>query len=230
MTKTYLITGANRGIGFELARQLSARGDRVLATTRQPQLAEALQKLASDQPLVRVLACDVTDEKSIGSVARELADSVVDVLINNAGVFLTHGSLADFSAEEALLTLQINSIGPVLVTRAMLPALRRARGAKILNLTSILGSIAQTDHGGDHAYRMSKAALAMATRCLAADLREDDIAVVAAHPGWVKTDMGGESAPIALDESVLGLIGLIDRVSSKESGGVFDYRGRTIPF
>jgi NAD(P)-dependent dehydrogenase (short-subunit alcohol dehydrogenase family) len=130
--------------------------------------------------------------------------------------------------EPRLATFQVNALGPLLLTRALLPRLREAKGAKVASLGSGLGSIADNTSGGVYGYRMSKAALSMATRSLAQDLRGDGILAVVLSPGWVQTDMGGPEAPLTVTESAAGLISVLDGLVPAQSGGFFDYRGERL--
>ncbi|WP_257448327.1 SDR family oxidoreductase [Archangium lipolyticum] len=221
-----VITGANRGIGLELVRQYLARGDSVHAGVRTPESAGELAALVEPSGgRLRISACDVALETSV----RAFADSVngpVDLLINNAGMRNRPDDLDQL--EDAARTFEVNALGPLRVTRALLPMLRRARGAKIANISSGLGSIHDNTTGGAYGYRMSKAALNMASRSLAQDLRGEGIVTVVLSPGWVQTDMGGTDAPTPVAESVAGLLSLIDRLTPEDSGSFFGFRGERI--
>jgi len=223
-----VITGANRGIGLELVRQYLARGDSVHAGVRTLERSGGLADLAaSSGGRLRIHACDVADESSVRAFAATVTEPV-DVLLNNAGVRSRPDELQGFDAEDVTRTFQVNAVGALRVTGALLPMLRRARGARIANLSSGLGSIADNSWGGAYGYRMSKAALNMASRSLAHDLREDGIIAVALSPGWVQTDMGGSEAPTPVSESAAGLIALIDRLTLEDSGGFFGFQGERI--
>jgi NAD(P)-dependent dehydrogenase (short-subunit alcohol dehydrogenase family) len=223
-----VITGANRGIGLELVRQYLARGDSVLAGVRTPERSGELAALVEPSGgRLRIHACDVAREESVRAFAAEVRGPV-GLLINNAGVRSRPDGLQEFDADDVTRIFQVNALGALRVTGALLPMLRRARGAKIANLSSGLGSIADNSWGGAYGYRMSKAALNMASRSLAHDLREDGIVVVALSPGWVRTDMGGEEAPTSVAESVAGLMGLLERLTLEDSGGFFGFQGERI--
>ncbi len=223
-----VITGANRGIGLELVRQYLSRGDSIHAGVRTPERSGELAALAeSSRGRLRIHACDVVSEESVRAFAAAVSEPV-DLLINNAGVRSRPDGLREFDAEDVTRTFQVNAVGALRVAGALLPMLRRARGAKIANISSGLGSIADNSWGGAYGYRMSKAALNMASRSLAHDLREEAIIAVALSPGWVQTDMGGSEAPTPVSESAAGLIGLIDRLTLEESGGFFGFRGERI--
>lgn len=223
-----VITGANRGIGLELTRQSLALGNTVHAGTRDPAQAQELTALVgASGGRLHVHALDVTSDESVRAFAAALTGPM-ELLINNAGLRTRRDDLEDLSLEDALRMLQVNALGTLRVTRALLPRLREARGAKIASLSSGLGSIADNTSGGGYGYRMSKAALNMATRSLAQDLRGEGILSVAISPGWVQTDMGGASAPTPVSESAAGLLAVLDRLGLQDSGSYFDFRGERI--
>ena len=184
--RTVLITGANRGIGLELARQYAADGWQVIGTARKPAKADDLRALD-----VRILQLDVTDSQSVDSLAADLAGEPVDLLINNAGIFPRVRKLTDVDFDDIERTFAVNTMGPMRVTRALLPNLTGGDGKTIVHITSRLGSIASNSGGGYYGYRESKAALNMFNRSLSAELRSDGVTCVVVHPGWVQTDMGG---------------------------------------
>ncbi|QRN99173.1 SDR family oxidoreductase [Archangium violaceum] len=223
-----VITGANRGIGLELVRQYLARGDSVHAGVRTPEQAPELTALVEPSGgRLRINPCDVALETSVRAFAASVTEPV-DLLINNAGMRNRPDGLEELDLDGAARTFQVNALGPLRVTHALLPMLRRSRGAKIANMSSGLGSIDDNTSGGAYGYRMSKAALNMASRSLAQDLRDEGIIAVVLSPGWVRTDMGGEDAPTPVSESVAGLLGLIDRLTLQDSGSFFGFRGERI--
>lgn len=237
MPRHVLVTGANRGIGLEFVRQLLARGDRVVAACRQPAKATALNMLSGEHPgRLHVLPLDVADARSREALARELPLTggegpdvlPIDLLINNAGVLHAgerFGQLTDANFDDSF---RINASGPLLLTQALAPQL--ADGATVANISSVLGSIASTERFGTPSYNLSKAAQNMATRLLADALRGRGIRVVALHPGWVQTEMGGDGAQIAPAESVAGLLKTLDGLQAADSGAFFDWNGRTVPW
>ena len=218
------ITGTNRGIGLELTRQYLARGDSVFAGIRKPERSGELTELAKTfGGQLRVIACDVASDASVRSFAADINEPI-DILVNNAGIKTPGDTLAGLNFENAAKTYQVNTLGVLRVSLALLPVLKRSKHPKIANISSGLGSIADSN-GGIYEYRMSKAALNMASRTLALDLRKDGIIVVAISPGWVKTDMGGPGAPTPVAESAAGLIRVIDKVTLAESGEFMSYEG-----
>jgi NAD(P)-dependent dehydrogenase (short-subunit alcohol dehydrogenase family) len=231
MAKHCLVTGANRGIGLEFVRQLLARGDRVIATCRHPGKATALNTLTGEYPgHLHVLPLDVANGKSRAELVRELplvADRI-DLLINNAGVLHSGERFGQLSAAHLDDSFRTNASGPLLLTEALAPAL--ADGATVANLSSTLGSIASTSRFGTPSYNISKAAQNMATVLLAHALRDRGIRVVALHPGWVQTEMGGDGAQIAATASVAGLLRVVDGLSLDDSGRFLDWQGQSQPW
>jgi NAD(P)-dependent dehydrogenase (short-subunit alcohol dehydrogenase family) len=151
----------------------------------------------------------------------------VDVLFNNAGVSSKSPKLELCTKEELTRVLAINSIGPVLVTKALLANVRRGERKLVVNITSQLGSIARNE-GGSYGYRASKAALNMFTSCMAKEHK--DVTFIAMHPGWVQTDMGGQNAPLKVEESVSSMLLALERVGAAHSGGFLNFDGTTIPW
>jgi len=226
-----VITGANRGIGLELARRYLERGDHVDAAVRNPESAHDLAALAERAGgRLRIFPCDVADDASVRAFATALGDVAVDVLLNNAGIMGKWSSLADLDFEDVTRTVNTNAVGTLRVTSALLPHLRRSSVRKVVNMSSRMGSVAENTDGGAYAYRMSKAALNMANKSMSIDLRGEGFTVVVLHPDWVKTDMGGPNAPTSVEESVAGIVKLVDRISPDDSGGFFHFRGHTIPW
>lgn len=226
-----VVTGANRGIGLELARRYLERGDQVEAAVRRPDAAEALGALAGPAGgRLRIHACDVSDDASVRAFAAGLGEVAVDLLINNAGVGGRRQRLGSLDFEDIARTIGTNALGPLRVTEALLPHLRRGSARKIVHVTSGMGSIADNTSGGSHGYRMSKAALNMACRSMAVDLRGEGFTAIVVNPGWVKTDMGGPQATTPVEESARLMIELFDRIGPDQTGTFFDYRGHTWPW
>ncbi len=218
--KTALITGANRGIGLELAKQLQQKGYKVIATCRQssPEL-EALN--------VRIeTGVDVTDSDSIQDLADKLERIPIDLLINNAG-FMQSMSLDSLDFDAMRQQYEINTLGPLRVTANLLPNMKK--GAKIAIITSRMGSI-EDGSGGQYGYRMSKTAVNMVGSSLAKDLKHQGISVALLHPGYVRTDMTGKQGFINTDESATGLIQRIDELNLENSGGFWHADGSLIPW
>jgi len=223
---TILVTGANRGIGLEFVRQYSKDGVSIIACCRDPGSAKALNAIANaSSGKVRVLPLDVGSAPSISDLARTIGTEPIDILINNAGI----GGPKQQSAEQIdpdgwLDTLRVNTVGPALVSQALHDNVRKSRDRKVIVITSMLGSTA--DHGGGmYAYRSSKAAVNNVMRGLSREWAKDGIAVGIFHPGWVRTDMGGKNAAVAVEDSVKGLRQRIAELSAKTSGTYVDYTG-----
>ncbi len=224
---TYLLTGATRGIGFEFARQLSQRGkdDIILATARDPAKATDLARLVHE-----VIPLDVADETSIQKLSDHLKGRPVDVLINNAGVSSEQKSVSDLTMADLRRVFEINSFGPLLVTKSVLANLRKGERKTVFNISSQLGSITNNKGGSSYPYRASKSALNQLTVSLAHELKGEAFCCVVAHPGWVKTDMGGQAAPLEPKDSVKALLELIDRLRPQDTGSFFNYDGKPMPW
>lgn len=225
-----VVTGANRGIGLELARQLTARGDEVVAGVRDPASADELRKTGA-----HVHRLDITDGASVAAFAAALGDTAVDLVINNAGNNGGPGQTVcrlatDLALSSVLRTFDINAVGALRVSLALLPHVRRGTGKKLVHITSGMGSIGDNTSGGSYAYRMSKAALNMMSKTLAVDLRDDGIISFVINPGWVRTDMGGAAAPLPVEESVRNLLARIDAATLAESGEFLNWKGGRYPW
>jgi NAD(P)-dependent dehydrogenase (short-subunit alcohol dehydrogenase family) len=220
-----VVTGASRGIGLELVRQYLGRGDAVVAACRSPDGATALHALGREYgDRLRVLACDVGDDDSVADFAAALEGTAVDLLINNAGVGDWAG-LDAVNTADALRVYNVNALGPLRVTRALRPNLRAGIGRKVAHVTSGMGSIGDNSSGGAYAYRMSKAALNMASKSLAIDLADDGIVSVVINPGWVQTDMGGAGAPLTVQDSAEGMMARFDELTPAHTGAFLNWRG-----
>ena len=220
-----VVTGANRGLGLELCRQLKQAGAHVIGTARDPQGAIDLRALE-----IRVEALDVADAESVAAFAQRLGDTSVDLLINNAGVGGAGEGISELDIDDAERKFQINSLGPIRVTQALMPHLRRGKGRKIAHVSSRTGSISDNGEGGYYGYRISKAALNMFNRSLAVELVGQGFVCVVLHPGWVRTQMGGSSAPQSTEASARGLLRIIGRLRRQDTGRFFDYTGVEIPW
>ncbi len=219
---TYLVTGANRGIGLEYCRQLQQRGDTVIAVCRQP--SDELKALD-----VRVeTGVDITDEASVGELKQTLQGTTLDVLINNAGI-LDRVTLDDLDFDSIRKQFEVNALGPLRLTQALLPNLQP--GSKVVMMTSRMGSIEDNTSGGSYGYRMSKVALSMAGKSLAHDLQPRGIAVAILHPGLVQTRMTGfTDSGITPTESVQGLLARIDQLNLENTGTFWHARGEVLPW
>ena len=222
---TVLVTGANRGIGLEMARQLEARGMNVIGTARNPDKATELKATGA-----RVEQLDVTDADSIAALARTLEGVKIDVLVNNAGI-AGHiaGSFEETDFAQIDLTFAVNTLGPMRVTQALLPNLRAGSHKTVVQISSRMGSIAQNS-GGYYGYRASKAALNMMNSSLALELGKQGFTCVVLHPGWVQTDMGGAGADITPEASVAGILTVLEGLGPEDNGKFYNYLGEEIPW
>ena len=219
---TYLITGANRGIGLELVRQLKNRGEDVIATCRST--SSELNSLS-----VRVeTGIDISSGDSVLKLRKSLNDTKVDVLIQNAGI-AEFNSLSNLDPQSILRQFEVNSLSPLCFVQAMLSHLNKS--AKIALISSRMGSIEDNSSGGSYGYRMSKVALCMAGKSLSVDLKSRNIAVGILHPGLVSTRMTGFTATgIQPQESVKGLIQKIDELSLDNTGTFWHANGEILPW
>jgi NAD(P)-dependent dehydrogenase (short-subunit alcohol dehydrogenase family) len=225
-----LITGASRGLGLEFARQYVERGEQVFAAARHPERADDLQHLAeAHKDGLHVVRIDVGDAASIAAAYREI-DNVLDeldLLINNAGVYTQKSEhLGRLDFDDALEVMRTNAIAPLIVSQEFLPLLRKAKSAKVVSITSGYGSISHNSGGFPYYYAASKAALNMGMRSLAGDVKRDGITVLVLNPGWVRTDMGGPGASLSPEESVRGMIRVIDTAKIDRTGLFFNWKGQ----
>ena len=229
MSKTVLITGANRGIGLEFVRQYLQDGWRVLATCRQPEAAKALNALQDQYPQgLRVEELNVTDWAAVKALGKVFKNETIDLLINNAGLYGDRSqSLGQTDVDDWLNVLAANTIAPLKVVEALLPCL--APEARIATLTSLMGSMADNGSGGNYVYRSSKAGLNAVIKSLSLDLEGRHICVLF-HPGWVLTDMGGPGAMISVDTSVSGMRSVIEQLTPEHSGSFLRYDGKELPW
>lgn len=224
---TLLLTGANRGIGLEFARQYAADGWAVIATCRDPGRAKALGEVKGTVEIERL---DVADAGQIESLASRLGSRPIDLLINNAAIAgRRSASLGALDVAEWMEVLRTNVVAPVKVAERLAGNVAAAESGRIVTITSRLGSIAENS-GGYYSYRSSKAAVNQVMRCLAVDLRRRRITVVVMNPGWVRTDMGGRGAPLSAADSVAGMRRVIAGLKPSDTGGFFSYDGKQIPW
>jgi NAD(P)-dependent dehydrogenase (short-subunit alcohol dehydrogenase family) len=221
----YLVTGANRGIGLAFAREMSRRGDSVIATARHPEQARELKKLG-----VRVERLDVEDDESIAELAERIRGEPIDVLIHNAGIGQAGPGLERLPIKDLEHAFRVNAIGVVAVTQALLRNLRAGQAKKIIGLSSGLVSISHNEEGGWYAYRASKAAMNQLMRTMAREVFCEGFVCVLICPGWVRTDMGGRGAPLSAEESVEAMLHVIDRLEPSDNGRFLDRRGKQIPW
>lgn len=226
MQKTFVITGVNRGLGWEFARQLAAGNNRVIGTARHPETAKELQALS-----VAVEPMDLADEESVTAFARRLDRVPIDTLIHNAAIGSAGPLLEHLSATALAENYRINAIGPIRLTQALLPNLRAGSAKQVIGVSSTAGSISTNEtRGGWYAYRASKAALNQLIRTMALELGSEGFTCVVLSPGWVRTDMGGPNANLSAKESVEGMITVLNRLTSADNNRFFNYLGQSVPW
>jgi NAD(P)-dependent dehydrogenase (short-subunit alcohol dehydrogenase family) len=232
MAAAVLITGANRGLGFEFARQYSAEGWRIFAACRNPATADELGRLAQDRRgRLNVVAMDVTDGESVKNAATQLKDVVIDVLVNSAGIAGVPGQkTGNVDYESWAQVLNVNTMGPLRVLESFCDHIAGSERRLVVTITSGMGSLADNTSGGSIAYRSSKAAVNMVMRSAAIDLAPRGITCVLVNPGWVRTDMGGPKAPLSPQESVTAMRRLIETFGPNQSGKFYNYDGREYPW
>src|ERR1700730_15227156 len=233
MAAAILITGANRGLGFEFASQYLADGWRVFAACRNPGAASKLRCLAQDtRGMLNVVAMDVTDAESVRNVATQLKDVTIAVLITSAGSAAVAGApgqkTGNVDYQSWAHVLDVNTMGPLRVLESFSDHIARSERKLVITITSGMGSLADNTSGGSIAYRSSKAAVNMVMRSAAIDLAPRGITCVLVNPGWVRTDMGGLKAPLSPQESVTAMRRLIDTFGQNQSGNNYD--GREYPW
>lgn len=229
---TVLVTGANRGLGLGFCEQYAQAGWQVIACCRNPEAADKLAELKQQNQQIQIFPLDVSNFAEIDSLSAHLSTEKIDVLINNAGVYgdkkgRGFGNL-DYQIWQQTLT--INTMAPVKMAEAFYPQIKRSEKKLIVAVSSQMGSIDDNSSGGSLFYRTSKAALNMAMKTLAIDCLPDEVGVLIFHPGWVRTDMGGSNGLIDVDESVIGMIQLINDFRLEISGDFIKYNGMPMPW
>ncbi len=221
-----VITGANRGIGLALTEIYLENGETVIAGVRNTK-SESLLKLREIYgDNLQILKLDVSDESSIKNFANSF-DGHVDVLINNAGV-LFRDSVYECSYDKFLYTLKVNTLGPFFMVHYLLDKLIHSKNPKVVNISSIMGSLQNFSGTHSVSYSTSKAALNMITKALAHQLMDKKIIVISIHPGWVRTDMGGENAPLDPKESAKNITKLIQKITLLDTGNFYDHTGKIL--
>ena len=224
---TVLITGANRGLGLEFARQYAEDGWRVIATCRTPELATELNAMdgIEDHKL------DVDDFDAVAALASELSGTAIDVLISNAGVYGPKGyGLDELDYEAWEQVMRTNVMAPLRLVQCFAPHVAASGLKRIATLSSKMGSMADNSSGGSYIYRSSKAGVNAVMKSVAHDLAPQGVTCIVLHPGWVRTDMGGPNGLIDAPESVRGMRHVIEGLKPQDNGGFFNYDGSEIPW
>lgn len=222
---TIMITGASRGLGLEFARQFYNEECRVIATCRSPKDANELNAIGD----IDVHALDVTDDKSVTTLADKLRGENIDILINNAGVIGQRDGFGRIDYDIWAETMDTNVFGPMRVAEAFRDNVMNSEKKQMIFITSRMGSITEAVPNA-YVYRSSKAALNMAVKCLSAELGEQGLIAVLFHPGHVQTDMGGQAAPVTPQKSIEGMKNQIVALTRDDNGRFLSYDGRQIPW
>jgi NAD(P)-dependent dehydrogenase (short-subunit alcohol dehydrogenase family) len=224
---TVVITGANRGIGLEFARSYLDSGWTVHAGCRSVARSAELKALDGD---LHIHPLDVGEPHDVGNLAKSLKGKPIDLLINNAGIYVGRGeAAANLDFDGWAEAFRINATAPMRVATALVEHVAASGKKQMAFLTSRMGSIGESS-GGSYAYRASKTALNMAVHCLAQELKPRNVTCLLLHPGWVKTDMGGAGAAVEIPNSVAGMRQVIDHAGFDKTGRFFDFQGREIPW
>lgn len=228
-----LITGSNRGLGLEWVRQYLDLGWRVYATCRHPHQAQDLKCLQQTHNALSIHQLDITHPEDVRRITQELSDIKLDILVNNAGVYFEQwgkDKLGRIDYVAWLETLKVNTLGAIRVTEALRKQLARGDKRLVITITSHMGSLEDIQSPNDYAYRSSKAALNAVMKGLAYELAESGIGILLVHPGWVRTRMGGSSAPLSTQESVTDMRKLVDQFKPTDSGQFYRHDGVIIPW
>ncbi len=224
-----IITGANRGLGLEFARQYAADGWRVFACCREPQQAHDLHELAEQGENLTVHGVDVANHKQIDALAGDMSNEKIDVIISNAGIY-QEGRFRELDYQAWVESFQVNTFATAKLTEAFVAQLGHSDKRLIVAITSLMGSIADNGSGGSYLYRSSKAALNAVMKSLAIDLKPRGIGALILHPGWVRTDMGGAGGEITPEVSVRGMRARIDDFTLEDTGRFLNYDGEELPW
>jgi NAD(P)-dependent dehydrogenase (short-subunit alcohol dehydrogenase family) len=238
MTKYVIITGGSRGIGLEFTRQYLKKGYHIVIGSRKPQESTELSKLKENHhDRVTILTLDVGSDDSIGNFASEISSMGITpkILINNAGIASGNEkfryNFGELRSDDLLRTFHINAISPIMVTQKINPLFASDSISKIINISSDSGSITRKKSKGSYGYSASKSALNMISKISSLELKENNVIVIAMHPGWVRTTMiYTENAPLSVEESVSGMINVIDRLNLEDSGKFYNWKGEEMPW
>ncbi len=233
MSRVALVSGAGQGLGLEFCRLLVEQGDTVVACPRRSGSA-GLETLRARWPeLLYEIPMDVGDPRSIDAAVKEVSGRVerIDLLLNNAGIYPDKGvGVEELDPQRLARAFEVNAVGPLRVIRALLPLLRRGRDKRLIQITSLMGSIEDNAQGGSYAYRMSKCALNMATRNLAHDLDPEGFITLSIHPGWVRTRMGSGAAPLDIPAAAAEVLRVALQADRSDSGTFKGPGGKDLPY
>jgi NAD(P)-dependent dehydrogenase (short-subunit alcohol dehydrogenase family) len=219
---TILITGANRGLGLEMVKQYSADGWQVIACCREPEKASELHKLKQNKN-IQILQLDVSDTQSIKNLFPQIESQSIDILLNNAGVLPQDLEFGMTDPQILIDAFKVNTVAPFILAETLFKNIVASKFKIIANMSSIMGSMELNSSGGYYSYRSTKAALNAITKSMAVDLKKHDVKVVALHPGWAQTDMGGPNATVAPAESVKKIRKILSDLTWVDSGSFIGY-------
>ena len=223
---TVFITGANRGIGLSLAQNFAAAGFNVIGTARKPEQATALKETGA-----RVEQLDVTDQASVDAMAQHMTETPIDILINNAGIKGGESKdMASLDVDNMEWVLNVNTLGPVRVMKALFPNVQSGERKMVVNISSTMGSIERNTWGCCAGYRASKSALNSINKTFAADFGKQGVTFVVMHPGYVQTDMNEGQGNITPDQSGAGLMNVITGLDASDNGKFYDWQGNELPW
>lgn len=224
-----LVTGANRGIGFEHVRHFATRGVDVFAAVRDPQNEKELRALQGKLPgIIKICAYDAISNQSCMALKDLIGDVPIDLLLANAGDFGTDTVYRNLDKDALLIQVQVNALAPLKLAEAFVDNVASSDAKIIAFQSSIMGSISSNEEGGFYSYRASKAMLNMFAKNLSIDLKPRKITVIALHPGWVKTRMGGPDAALSIVDSVTCQQGIFDSISFRDTGSFINYDGKRL--
>ena len=228
---TILVTGSNRGLGLEWVRQYADQDWRVYATCRKPEHADALKQLVSRYPNVSLHQLDVTSSQHLGALTAELGDKPLDLLINNAGIYRERwgkDKLGRINYTDWQDTFAVNTLGAMRVSEGLIENVTLSKLRLIVSISSHMGSISETNSPNDYAYRSSKIALNIAMKGLSLEVAERGVGILLLHPGWVRTRMGGNTAPLSPQQSVQRMRERVASFTLQKSGAFYNYDGNPI--
>ena len=230
---TILVTGSNRGLGLEWVRQYACKGWQVLATCRDPEQAQELKQLAYQYPNIVIHALDITHADQIAVLAKTLLGTPIDLLINNAGVYFekwAQDKLTNINYHDWEESFRTNCLGAARVTESLLKNVAMSEKKLVVAITSHMGSITDICNPHDYAYRSSKAALNATMKGMSLELKQHAVGILLLHPGWVKTRMGGDNAPLTPKQSVDGMMHMVSNFTLPMTGQYYRYDGTPMPW
>lgn len=230
--KTILITGTNRGIGLKLTKIFAENNWNVIACCRKPEKADELNDIAKKHNNIEIHKLDVSDFNNIEALGKSLKERSIDILLNNAGVYGSDkgqffGNIDYTSFKD---TFKINTLAPLKICEVLINQIKSSDKKVVAIVTSMMGSITLNTDGKQFIYRVTKCAANMVVKCLSNELKNDSISVVAIHPGWVKTDMGGKDAPVTPEDSAKGIFNVLTKIDKSSTGKFIDFQGNELPW